>query len=405
MTFNTRCPACTTVFAVPPSALSASGGWVRCGRCSEVFDAASHRDNGLNPQFDEVADRLSRQMQIPLTPEAQTQPSLRPRRDGLSPGKPFSAPPVPTAPPSSAPLHPAPLFSDTVQKAAPEAPPELAPKRSSVERRRKAGGFDGSPRADRQAASTEVGSVLATAPVSEPAQAASARSENRRSRTPRTRTKTDRPSIDEEQEALQSALPLEDFSHSGVLPGEPSNSLFGSGYDAPTPAAAQLPPPSVATWVGSTLAIAVLTLLLGLQVLWTQRHELATLYPSLKPTMDTMCQRLQCKLMPLRQLDMVAIDNSVFRMVAPSEKGDRYQLSWVVTNQALVPVAAPALELTLHDVLDRPLLRKVILPADLGSPDLAVAAEGKWQASLNLNVLPPDGGVKVSGYRLIAFYP
>jgi len=36
----TRCPACSTVFRVVPDQLRVSGGWVRCGRCAEVFDAS-----------------------------------------------------------------------------------------------------------------------------------------------------------------------------------------------------------------------------------------------------------------------------------------------------------------------------------------------------------------------------
>lgn len=35
----TRCPACGTVFRVVPDQLRVSEGWVRCGRCSEVFNA------------------------------------------------------------------------------------------------------------------------------------------------------------------------------------------------------------------------------------------------------------------------------------------------------------------------------------------------------------------------------
>ena len=35
----TRCPACSTVFRVVPDQLRVSEGWVRCGRCAEVFDA------------------------------------------------------------------------------------------------------------------------------------------------------------------------------------------------------------------------------------------------------------------------------------------------------------------------------------------------------------------------------
>src|SRR5215207_591631 len=39
MTLVTRCPACTTTFKVVRDQLRISEGWVRCGRCSEVFDA------------------------------------------------------------------------------------------------------------------------------------------------------------------------------------------------------------------------------------------------------------------------------------------------------------------------------------------------------------------------------
>jgi predicted Zn finger-like uncharacterized protein len=38
----TRCPACATMFKVVPDQLRVSEGWVRCGHCSEVFDASAH---------------------------------------------------------------------------------------------------------------------------------------------------------------------------------------------------------------------------------------------------------------------------------------------------------------------------------------------------------------------------
>jgi predicted Zn finger-like uncharacterized protein len=39
MSLATRCPACGTVFRVVRDQLKVSDGWVRCGRCTEVFDA------------------------------------------------------------------------------------------------------------------------------------------------------------------------------------------------------------------------------------------------------------------------------------------------------------------------------------------------------------------------------
>ena len=39
MSLATRCPSCGTVFRVVQDQLKVSEGWVRCGRCNEVFNA------------------------------------------------------------------------------------------------------------------------------------------------------------------------------------------------------------------------------------------------------------------------------------------------------------------------------------------------------------------------------
>src|SRR4051812_31421252 len=41
MSMITGCPACGTLFKVVPDQLKISDGWVRCGHCSEVFDATA----------------------------------------------------------------------------------------------------------------------------------------------------------------------------------------------------------------------------------------------------------------------------------------------------------------------------------------------------------------------------
>lgn len=41
MSLITRCPACGTMFKVVPDQLRISEGWVRCGHCADVFDAAA----------------------------------------------------------------------------------------------------------------------------------------------------------------------------------------------------------------------------------------------------------------------------------------------------------------------------------------------------------------------------
>ena len=49
MSLITRCPACQTLFKVVPDQLRISGGWVRCGMCDEIFDAASHAQQESSP--------------------------------------------------------------------------------------------------------------------------------------------------------------------------------------------------------------------------------------------------------------------------------------------------------------------------------------------------------------------
>ena len=39
MSLATRCTSCGTVFRVVQDQLKVSEGWVRCGRCDEVFNA------------------------------------------------------------------------------------------------------------------------------------------------------------------------------------------------------------------------------------------------------------------------------------------------------------------------------------------------------------------------------
>ena len=42
MSLITRCPACRTMFKVVADQLRISDGWVRCGKCEEIFDASAH---------------------------------------------------------------------------------------------------------------------------------------------------------------------------------------------------------------------------------------------------------------------------------------------------------------------------------------------------------------------------
>ena len=68
MSLITRCTACQTLFKVVPDQLRISDGWVRCGQCGEIFDAAQ---NLLMGQEDPVAT-LQATMERPWSPRRWT---------------------------------------------------------------------------------------------------------------------------------------------------------------------------------------------------------------------------------------------------------------------------------------------------------------------------------------------
>jgi len=104
----TRCPACSTVFRVVPDQLRVSGGWVRCGRCTEVFDASE--------SLIDMETGAPRQWADANRPPADEPPA---RPETGVPAAPPAAAPVPAEPsePPEAPETAEPATSDSVAHA------------------------------------------------------------------------------------------------------------------------------------------------------------------------------------------------------------------------------------------------------------------------------------------------
>ena len=137
---------------------------------------------------------------------------------------------------------------------------------------------------------------------------------------------------------------------------------------------------------------------LAAQVAVHERNRVAAVAPQLRPLLLALCEPLGCELAPLRQISEVVIDSSSFNKA----RGDSYVLAVTMKSRSTVALEMPAVELTLTDAQDQPVLRRVLLPADMGAPQ-ELAAGGEWSASVS--VLVTTGGARVAGYRLLAFYP
>jgi predicted Zn finger-like uncharacterized protein len=145
----------------------------------------------------------------------------------------------------------------------------------------------------------------------------------------------------------------------------------------------------------------LLGVMLVLQVVLHERDRIAASLPDTKVSLDTLCSVAGCTVSPLRHIEAVVIDSSSFTKV----RADVYRLSFSLKNTAHISVATPALELTLTDMLDQPVVRRVFTPKDFGDQSGAMEAGSELSISLPLNVKLAGSLEKISGYRLLSFYP
>jgi predicted Zn finger-like uncharacterized protein len=340
MSLITSCPACGTMFRVVPDQLKISEGWVRCGHCGEIFDASTHLSDESVLVEPELAQRATRPVQAPERP---------------------AEPPPP--PPAPAP-------------AAPALPPEPAPSaRVSA--------------SDRSAEPSDFYEHDSQVPL-EP-------------------SPLDAPFVFRRSEIPRSELDDSDFVP--VLPGRESRLPPDEDYEESAPQALEevsfvRQARRQALWrrPGVRIALAVtgvlLALLLLLQMAYQDRDRLALAQPGLRPSLERMCAVLDCTLSAPRQIEAIVIESSGFNRL----RNDTYRLAFTLRNTAAVPVAAPAMELTITDAQDQTIARRVITPQELGADPDTIPAASEWSRVAGV-VLNTGGGARVAGYRLLAFYP
>ena len=106
MSLITSCPSCGTMFRVVPDQLKISEGWVRCGHCSEVFDATAHLSDESVLVEPELAQQATRPTDLPTRPapmetrpaEMQTRPAAMETRPADLPSR-AAEPPARAVPP------------------------------------------------------------------------------------------------------------------------------------------------------------------------------------------------------------------------------------------------------------------------------------------------------------------
>lgn len=144
-----------------------------------------------------------------------------------------------------------------------------------------------------------------------------------------------------------------------------------------------------------------LLLCLLVQIMVHERDRILALTPSLQPLLQAMCMPFTCTLSPLRRLDSIVVESASFTKL----NGTTYRLNFMVKNSATTALAVPAVELTLTDLFDQPVVRRVFLATEIGVKSPVIGAGAEWPASLEMEVQVEGAPDPVAGYRVLAFYP
>ena len=153
--------------------------------------------------------------------------------------------------------------------------------------------------------------------------------------------------------------------------------------------------PVIATLWAATL---VLVVLLAMQVLYHFRDLAGSRWPNLKPGLTSLCAAMNCVIAAPRRIDNVAVENSALTRGAAPES---LRLALTLRNRGPYPVAVPSIDLSLTNVGGQLIARRTLSPRDLRvtTPQLEPGAE------LSLQSLLSAGNSPVVGYTVEIFYP
>jgi predicted Zn finger-like uncharacterized protein len=455
MSLVTRCPACATPFKVVRDQLRISDGWVRCGRCSQVFDATvdlqdeaefslespaaspppvadavapahapevgavhepaavaepapsalppSHADavesaDAETDFFDDLHDDLHDELGADrVLPSAEPVPATEAEPDDEE-GVPADSPVRGTLPAMAWPDADMLSLGDEGRVAIrPPVPPPLSFPDIDLS-------LSSPPAASAPAPLAAVAAAAAAATAPEPAAEEDASQVQLQKALRRARVKSAK--IAKANQARERKAAQADTAPVVLAASELEPATLPMGAEMPPflgaePANGFWQRPAVRRSM-ALLAVLGVVLLLA-QMAYQERDLIVARQPSLRPAMTSICRVLGCEISALRQINDIKVDGASF---AREKNDDGYRFSFTLRNTADVPLAMPAVELSLLDTQERAVVRRVLMPAEFGAPNV-LSARSERSASLSLRLTGPEAArmPPVAGFRVETLYP
>ncbi|HNQ04566.1 MAG TPA: DUF3426 domain-containing protein [Thiobacillaceae bacterium] len=348
---RTTCPECGTVFRVHQEQLGLRRGLVRCGHCGAVFNAY----DTLRPELEGAPPESE------TAGEDVSAPAAPPAEEGARHASDHALDVQPTGP-----VVAVASFPPGVADAGGELPEDTAGKATGGSSQEAPGGVSG-PDGAAAAGHLQADAVRDEMPVGHadiPVQDVPAAS-------------PENPLAESSEAILLSELPHR-LSHS----------------------AARLP-----AWQRSLYILLILSLLTGLvgQLAYFLRAELAAALPGARPPLERLCRVLDCTVPLPRQLTPQAIVSS--SLEHDPEQVSRVRLSFLLTNRTRQVQAWPHVVLTLSDVRESPVARKVFPPEAYLPPGTGVRAGFPAQSEQEVRVDLDIGSLAAASYVIGLVYP
>lgn len=341
------CPQCGSVFRLTAQHLQAAKGWVQCGMCGHVFHS------GIKPA---AADPVN-ENKAPSAPPPSAEP----------PAEIIFAEPVSEAPAAAEDAASRALSGLAQRMAEHDIPSGFGPKLESIIL------VDPNLPAD-----DDYGPL----PVIEP-QAETAKAETSAAPT--------------SPASAPAAPPL-----GGWGARQANASATSTGWiprRPPAPVAVQPVKKSPLGWLWALLVV-LLLLALAAQLAYFLRDRIASNYPEFRPQLARLCEALDCTLSLPRDTKQVLILGSDLQ----TEDGGGLKLEITLANRASHAMAWPVLELTLTDVEDQPLARRMFAPSEYLPSGKMETAGIEARSEIPFNLQLQSKGLKAAGYRLRMFY-
>lgn len=366
MSLATRCSSCGTSFRVVQDQLNVSEGWVRCGRCGAVFNAALEL-------FDLDSAEARRRETTLSSADAARSDDAQPQAPAHDAGVALE-----TLPADAEAIGTDPVDVDLSDDASPAEP---------------------------QAATAHVEAASLEELLADPTDARLFRRRRQEDgRTPavqvdaRDRLEFSDARFDsdlfEDDAAGQDADALEVIATgAGDLPLESSSGqpdfLRRAEHRARWRAR-----PSRAVLVG---VVVLGTIAFCLQLANHFRDPIAARFPAAEPALAAWCDAFGCSLEAPRQVDAWAVESTALSRAIGI---DAYLLAVTLKNRAAHAVAVPWIDLTLTDANGRLVAKRALSPADFNVARTSVAG-----AELSLQLAFDAGATRVAGYTVEIFHP